>query len=203
MFSAAASNTIPAGSELFPYDYTAADQMDLDVGPGTSESGVLYLTVSLLVVDAIIHGDSACEPSTPPSEPLAQIAGLSEAPRTHEFTIEYHPNSRRAPEMQQLPNEHCSKRERFSPPNMELWRPFFKTRDDFMFVELLLEVGMTNDQSDRLIKLIKRCLDGEGSLTLTNHSDIRGAWECASAQLTAVSPDIILKLFTLTFQGLV
>lgn len=123
------------------------------------------------------------EPNTPPS--IAQTVDHSEGPK---ITIEHHPNSGRASETR-LPDEHSSKRQCLPPPDAEPWRPFFKTREDFMLAELLLEVGMTKDQTDRLVKLIKRCLDGKGSLSFSNSSDIQGAWERASTQLTPVSPE--------------
>lgn len=151
-----------------------------------------------LEVDVIVH--SVREP-TPTS--VTQTAGPSEAPITHKFTTEYHPNSGRAPETQDV-DEHSRKRKRFSPPSLqEPWLPFFKTREDFIFSELLLEMGSSKDQCERLIRLIRRCLDGRGSLTISSYSDFRGAWERASSRLTPVSLGFISEINHSPFQGLV
>ncbi|KAH8985616.1 hypothetical protein EDB86DRAFT_3049177 [Lactarius hatsudake] len=138
-------------------DLTAADPMDFDAG---SETPVR-------------------EP-TPPS--VAETTGPSDDPKTLDFAIEYHPNSGRAPKP---PGEDSRKRKRPSPPKAEPWRPFFKTREDFLFSEVLMEVGMNKDLTERLIKVVRLCIEGKGSLTFSNYSDIRAAWERASLQLTA------------------
>lgn len=56
-----------------------------------------------------------------------------------------------------------------------------------------MEVRMSEDQTERLVEVIKRCIDGKGSLTLSNYSDFQSAWERASSQLTPVSPGTVLK----------
>jgi hypothetical protein len=133
---------------------------------------------------------SVCEP-TPPS--VAQTAGSSDGPTTHKFTVEYHPNSGRASETL---DEHSGSKCRLSTrtPKAEPWRPFFQTREDFVFSEVLMEIGTSRDQFDRLLKVIRTCIDGKGSLSLSNYSDMMGAWERASAQLTPVSPRTISKV---------
>ncbi|KAH8981154.1 hypothetical protein EDB86DRAFT_2977268 [Lactarius hatsudake] len=75
-------------------------------------------------------------------------------------------------------------------PKAEPWRPFFKMREDFLFSEVLMEVGMNKDRTERLIEVVRLCIEGKGSLTLSNYSDFPGAWERASLQLTAVSPHL-------------
>ncbi|KAH9075548.1 hypothetical protein EDB83DRAFT_2350581, partial [Lactarius deliciosus] len=90
----------------------------------------------------------------------------------------------------QGPGDHGCKHKRPSPPKAEPWRPFFKTREDFLFSEVLMEVGMNKDRTERLIEVVRLCIEGKGSLTFSNYSDIRDAWERASLQLTAVSPHL-------------
>ncbi len=120
---------------------------------------------------------------------------------TDEITTEYHPNSRRPPETQPF-EEYGRKRQFFSPPpSAEPWRPFFNTREDFVFAEILMEARVDRDRSDRLIKLIKLCLDGKGALTFSNYSDVLTAWECAASQLTPVSLNIHLRAILLTLSG--
>ncbi|KAI9431873.1 hypothetical protein H4582DRAFT_2113324 [Lactarius indigo] len=83
------------------------------------------------------------------------------------------------------PGDHSCKRKRPSLPKAEPWRPFFKTREDFLFSEVLMEAGMNKDRTDRLIEVVRLCIEGKGTLTFSNYSDIRGAWERASLQVTA------------------
>ncbi|KAH9953929.1 hypothetical protein BC827DRAFT_1280060 [Russula dissimulans] len=64
------------------------------------------------------------------------------------------------------------------------WWPFFNSEDDFIFSEILLEGRISKALSERLIKLIKRCSDGQGSFTISNYADIESAWDCASSKLT-------------------
>lgn len=48
------------------------------------------------------------------------------------------------------------------------------------------EAAMTEDLSNRLIKLIRRLVDGEGKVTFTNHNDVHATWEHASEIVTPV-----------------
>ncbi len=171
-------------------DFTVTHPMDFDAGPGTSGAQYLNLPTYLVVNNVIAH---PVRESTPPS--VTQTVGPPDDPRIHEFITEYHPNSGRAPEKQPF-GEHSRKRQLFSRHpklNAEPWRPFFRTREDFVFSEVLMEAGMNKDQTERLITVFRLCLDGKGSFTLSNYSDIRGAWDRASSQLTAVSLGTILK----------
>ncbi|KAI9445865.1 hypothetical protein H4582DRAFT_2052018 [Lactarius indigo] len=69
-------------------------------------------------------------------------------------------------------------RRRTNPPphKTEPWRPFFRTREDFVFSEVLMEIGVTKDQYDRLSKIVGTCIDGKGTLTLLAYPDMMGAW---------------------------
>jgi hypothetical protein len=125
---------------------------------------------------------------TPPS--VAQTAGSS-GPTAHKFTVEYHLNSRRASETLDEHSGKCRFFTRTPQAKAEPWRPFFQTCEDFVFSEVLMEIGTSRDQFDRLLKVIRTCIDGKGSLSLSNYSDMMGAWECALAQLTPVSPQTV------------
>ncbi|KAI9455173.1 hypothetical protein BJY52DRAFT_1205065 [Lactarius psammicola] len=130
--------------------------------------------------------DTLTREPTPPS--VAQTTGSSGGPRTHKFTVEYHPKSGRASETRFLDED--NRRRRLPNPslNAEPWRPFFKSREDFVFSDVLMEVGMSKDQYDRLYKALRTSIDGKGPLSLLKYSEMRGAWERASSQLTPVSP---------------
>ncbi|KAI9443747.1 hypothetical protein BJY52DRAFT_1206738 [Lactarius psammicola] len=60
-----------------------------------------------------------------------------------------------------------------------------------MFSDVLMEVGMSKDQYDRLYKALRTSIDGKGPLSLLKYSEMRGAWERASSQLTPFDFDNI------------
>ncbi|KAH9168438.1 hypothetical protein EDB89DRAFT_1855509 [Lactarius sanguifluus] len=113
---------------------------------------------------------------------------------TDKITTEYHPNSGRPPRTQSF-DEYNGEHQFFSSPpagSAEPWLPFFNTREDFEFAEILMESHMNKVQSERLIKLVKLCLNRKGTLTFSNYSDLQTAWDRAASQLTPFSVDNIL-----------
>ena len=129
-------------------------------------------------------------PASTPSGLLAeldQIIAPSVGLTDDIYTTEYHPHSTRDPERQNFTE--YSKQRSSHPPisNAELWRPFFNTCEDFEFAEILMEAGVNKGQSDRLLKLFRKCLSGDGTLTYSNYSEIQSSWEHAAPQLTPVS----------------
>ncbi|KAG2101790.1 hypothetical protein BD769DRAFT_1697154 [Suillus cothurnatus] len=76
------------------------------------------------------------------------------------------------------------------------WHPF-KSRLEFDIAELTLEVGLNNEQSDRLIKLCHRCALGKEKVTFKNHKDIHSMWEAASHRITKFTKEVI----TVPFDG--
>jgi hypothetical protein len=124
--------------------------------------------------------------STPPS--VDQAIGPSVGSTIGEFTTQYHPHSGRSPETQTFMDfSHKQQSSRLPPVNAEPWRPFFNTREDFEFAEILMEAGVSKRHSDRLLKLFKKCLSGNGTLSYDNYSDIKTSWDRAAVQLTPVS----------------
>ena len=86
------------------------------------------------------------EPS-PPS--VAQTAGPSGGPEAHQFTIVYHPGSGRATETQGLDGDN----KKPSPPrNLEPWRPFFKSREDFEIAEVIMKLGVPKADCNCIFK---------------------------------------------------
>lgn len=67
----------------------------------------------------------------------------------------------------------------------EPWQPF-KTRTDFEFAELAHETFMTQNQIEKLIKLIHFVADNKGEFTIKNHKDLTETWQKASNLLTPV-----------------
>ncbi|KAH9961701.1 hypothetical protein BGW80DRAFT_1181151, partial [Lactifluus volemus] len=101
---------------------------------------------------------------------------------TYEIQTEYHPRSRRCAET--FPAENYGGGPPRVVPHAEPWAPFFNTHEDFLLSEILLEGGISKDLSDKLIKLVNRCVSGKGTLTLTSYSEVLAAWERASLKLT-------------------
>ena len=60
-------------------------------------------------------------------------------------------------------------------------------RKDFLLSEVLCEGCISNEQTDRLLKIVNLCISGKGSLTLVTHADVDAAWERASLWLTPMS----------------
>lgn len=133
--------------------------------------------------------DSVLEPTSPgPSADFDQTTGPSVDSTTDIFTIRYHPHSGRPSERRTFTDYiHKQQSSRVPLVNDEPWRPFFNTREDFEFAQILMEAGVTKDHSDRLLKLFKKCLSGNGVLTYSNHSEIKASWDRAETKLTAVS----------------
>jgi len=50
-----------------------------------------------------------------------------------------------------------------------------------------MQTRIANTECDCLIKIFRKCLDGEGSFTFANYTDMEAAWESVAAQLTPVS----------------
>ncbi|KAG1843288.1 hypothetical protein DFJ58DRAFT_717813 [Suillus subalutaceus] len=75
-------------------------------------------------------------------------------------------------------------------PNYHPWRPF-QSQLEFEVAELALEVGLNNEQTDRLIKICHQCSLGKDKFTLRNHKDIHARWEAASHRVTKFTKDVI------------
>jgi hypothetical protein len=57
-----------------------------------------------------------------------------------------------------------------------------------------MESGLSEEQSDRLIKLIHRCIEGKGSLAFSSIEDVEAARERTSMKMTLVGLRVILAL---------
>ncbi|KAH9956391.1 hypothetical protein BJV74DRAFT_800146 [Russula compacta] len=58
-------------------------------------------------------------------------------------------------------------------PNLKPWWPFFKTCEDFLILEILIDSSLSNAQLDKLLKLINRCIN-----------NLQAAWDHVSLKLT-------------------
>ena len=71
-------------------------------------------------------------------------------------------------------------------PDRSPWYPF-RTLLDFEVAELSLDAALNQEQSERLIKLMRRAHDTRERFTLRSHSDLRRSWDASGTRLTPVS----------------
>jgi len=81
-----------------------------------------------------------------------------------------------------------------SPSVSEPWKLFFETRQDFEFAEILLESRLDLKRGDALIKLIKTCIEGTGTFTISNFVQLQSNWKKASEMLMPVCLDLLLSM---------
>jgi len=141
-----------------------------------------YLRLTLILVP-VPRPDSA-----PPAdiELSADAAPPADMVGCNTIRTEYHPRSRRPAKVCLLDDYDASSRQGRLDPVAEPWSPFFNTREDFLFSEILHDGHVNKDLSERLIKLVNLCLTGKGVFTVKRYADIEGAWERASSRLTSV-----------------
>ncbi|KAH8991412.1 hypothetical protein EDB86DRAFT_3183167 [Lactarius hatsudake] len=99
---------------------------------------------------------------------------------------EYHPNSRRPTKTHYVddPSHNPRSSESARQSNPEPWTPFFRTCEDFVLSEILLESGLSNNLSEKLLELFRLCKTGKGEVTVERLSEFQTAWEHASLKLT-------------------
>jgi hypothetical protein len=117
-------------------------------------------------------------------------ANVADDPAIYHIRTEYHPSSGKAAETCPYEEYDSSQPRQSSVHRMRVadpWWPFYNTREDFLLSEVLREGNLSNDQTDKLINIIKQCLSGKGSLTFTTHADVQAARKRASLRLTPVS----------------
>ncbi|KAG2353886.1 hypothetical protein BDR07DRAFT_1614624 [Suillus spraguei] len=108
-----------------------------------------------------------------------------------DIKIEYHPSS--GIEVKVYPFHNFQHRPMVSseaPPSSEPWRPF-RSHLEFEVAELALEVGLNNQQTDQLVKLCHRCINGKEKFMFKNHKDIHIKWEAASVHITKFTKEVI------------
>ncbi|KAA1476942.1 hypothetical protein DENSPDRAFT_758082, partial [Dentipellis sp. KUC8613] len=98
---------------------------------------------------------------------------------------QYHPKSKRHAVTAHF-DEYRQYREQATvvPESNTPWSPYFKTVEDFSIAEILRDAALSEDQCDRLLKVIRSCLDGQGKCTFTSYKDVQAAWDRASNVLT-------------------
>ena len=102
--------------------------------------------------------------------------------------IQYHPHSKRDTKVsgQEALELTGDDTRLIEPLYKEPWLPFC-SREDFEFAEITHQVKMNQPQINNLLKLLHRCQQGPGKVTLQNYKDIKQSWDIASKMLTEVS----------------
>ncbi|KAH9007984.1 hypothetical protein EDB83DRAFT_2509248 [Lactarius deliciosus] len=110
----------------------------------------------------------------------AQLAAVT----IRKIRTEYHPNSRKSTKTRSVddPSHNPSSSAHQSHP--EPWAPFFRTREDFVLSEILLESGLSNNLSEKLLELFRLCKTGKGEVTVERLAEFQTAWEHTSLKLT-------------------
>jgi len=82
--------------------------------------------------------------------------------------------------------EHHSQRRRPTPRNpTKPWTPF-RTRAEFEFAKFALDAHLNKRQVDVLLKVFRRCIEGEDSMDFKDHTDLLKMWDLASVLHTWV-----------------
>lgn len=114
-------------------------------------------------------------------------ASVTDDATTNESRTEYHPRSNRPAKVSHFNSKEHGASTQHPHPTPAPWWPFFRSLEDFLISELLLECHLTREQSDRLIKIIDSCVNGKGLFTFKSVSDVEAAWDQASLKLAPVS----------------
>jgi hypothetical protein len=121
-------------------------------------------------------------------------------PDLDRIKTDYHPNSKRSSDVDSF-EDYGRNHSKPAPPDGDPWSPYFKSLEDFEFSEVVLEGALSERQADRLIKIIRRCLDGRGTFTMSGVADMHAGWERASERLAPVHGLTLLNDSSLTFRG--
>lgn len=119
-----------------------------------------------------------------PNEPI---------PQPNNIKIEYHPNSNCpteiyhfaeygktvTPPSQNLPLEH------------EPWKPFHSCLN-FEFAEFSLDAALNKEQTDTLIRLVRKALQQPDDFTLASHGELNKMWQEASIASIPVGILVVL-----------
>ena len=65
------------------------------------------------------------------------------------------------------------------------WRPFPSCLD-FEMAEFILDAGLNNQMTDRLISLVGCCTSGVENFTIQDHKQLTKYWDLASAKSVKV-----------------
>lgn len=119
-------------------------------------------------------------------------------PQKDDIRIEYHEKSGRAAKMSRFEDYCVREPVKVQPLPYSLasdskpWSPF-KSLADFEFAEVALEAALNKTQIEKLIKITKRCINGDDVFNLVSHKEVCETWNDASAMVSPVSGSYIFQ----------
>lgn len=111
----------------------------------------------------------------------------NDSPSIGDVKIEYHPTTKRDPDI--IPFKIYQARQKLKKPISNTKRPWkpFRTRSEFEFAEVALRAGLTKNQVNALIQLMRRCIQGDDSFDILDHDHMCTIWNAGAVLHTAVS----------------
>ncbi|KAG1888189.1 hypothetical protein F4604DRAFT_1877352 [Suillus subluteus] len=105
---------------------------------------------------------------------------------------EYHPNAHREPVIEHFSVFGQVEADKMRPhvDDEAPWTPF-RSRADFEFAEIAHQATLNQDQTDWLLMLVWRIVDGNTNFTLKSHANLSKAWDLAASQMTPFEKHII------------
>lgn len=98
--------------------------------------------------------------------------------------IVWHPSEEREPEIMSPEEWDRLITLKTTDPRKMPWRPYFRTREDFEFANILRKYGMKAEDQDALIKL--KGGGGQSKVTFNGYAEVANAWELAKLDLVRV-----------------
>lgn len=78
-------------------------------------------------------------------------------------------------------------------PDTAPWKPW-RSRIDFEVAALALESSMSENQTNKLIDIVKRVSRGLDKFTLKNHKETQMLWDLAPEKTVKVCANIVVEL---------
>jgi len=152
------------------------DSDSLDAGMGKNSLGAVQKLIIFECCVIVVEPHPSCEdgPQSPPS--------------VDDIKIEYHPHSKRPPEIIPL-KQYQARRHKIKVAQRSTvkrpWKPF-QTHAEFEFAEVALKASLTKNQVNALIQVMKCCIDGSDKFEIHSHDHLCEIWNAGAVLHTAV-----------------
>lgn len=114
----------------------------------------------------------------------AEPAGPAPIHELDTIKVEWHPTEGREPEIMSLEEWGLRTALEVTHSKKAPWRPYFRTREDFEFADILRKYGMKAKDQDALIKM--KGGGGQSGITFSGYAEVASAWEKAKLDLVSV-----------------
>lgn len=116
----------------------------------------------------------------------ADPAGPAPAYELDAIKVEWHSTEGREPEVMSLEEWGLRTTLEAARSKKAPWRPYFRTREDFEFADILRKYGMKAKDQDALIKIKMKGGGGQSGITFSGYDEVASAWEQAKLDLVSV-----------------